>query len=159
MEEKTIDLQEMKKMVSQMVGYMDKFGLCRLKLKSGTLELELEKPNPLVNHAFEPSSLLYTNASQSSKNHQEIKPSQTANSSEGHLLTAPIVGTFYNSSSPSSSAFVKLGDRVEEGSIVCIIEAMKVMNEVRAGKNGVIAEIYVENGHPVEFGTKMMRIV
>ena len=70
-----------------------------------------------------------------------------------------MVGTFYTSPSPDDPVFVKVGDRVDENTVVCIIEAMKVMNEVKAGASGVIAEICIDNAHPVEFGTKMMRIV
>lgn len=78
---------------------------------------------------------------------------------EGRYVTSPMVGTFYTAPSPEHTAFVKVGDVVNEGSVVCIIEAMKVMNEVKAGVSGTIAEVYLENGHPVEFGTKLFRIV
>ncbi|MES2122954.1 MAG: acetyl-CoA carboxylase biotin carboxyl carrier protein [Chlamydiota bacterium] len=77
----------------------------------------------------------------------------------GRFVAAPLVGTYYASASPEHPTFVKVGDRVEENTVVCIIEAMKVMNEVKAGMSGTIAEIFVENAHPVEFGTKMFRIV
>ncbi|MDR2539982.1 MAG: acetyl-CoA carboxylase biotin carboxyl carrier protein [Chlamydiales bacterium] len=77
----------------------------------------------------------------------------------GQYITAPLVGTFYSSASPDDEPFVKVGDMVKEDTVLCIIEAMKVMNEVKAGKSGKIAEILVENGYPVEFGTKMFRIV
>lgn len=77
----------------------------------------------------------------------------------GQYITAPLVGTFYSSASPDDEPFVKVGDIVKVDTVLCIIEAMKVMNEVKAGKSGKIAEILVENGHPVEFGTKMFRIV
>jgi acetyl-CoA carboxylase biotin carboxyl carrier protein len=78
---------------------------------------------------------------------------------EGRYVTAPLVGTFYNSSSPDDPPFIKVGDRVEEHSVLCIIEAMKVMNEVKAGVSGILKEILVDNAHPVEFGTKMFRIL
>ncbi|MBS0650861.1 MAG: acetyl-CoA carboxylase biotin carboxyl carrier protein, partial [Verrucomicrobia bacterium] len=61
--------------------------------------------------------------------------------------------------SPDDPPFIKVGDRVEENTVVCIIEAVKVMNEVKAGVSGVVAEILVDNAHPVEFGTKILRIV
>jgi acetyl-CoA carboxylase biotin carboxyl carrier protein len=73
-------------------------------------------------------------------------------------VTSPMVGTFYLSPSPDDPVFVKVGSKVEKNSPVCIIEAMKVMNEVKSGVSGTIAEILVENGHPVEFGTKLFRI-
>lgn len=77
----------------------------------------------------------------------------------GQYITAPLVGTFYSSPSPDDDLFVKVGQAVKEDTVLCIIEAMKVMNEVKAGMNGKVAEVLVENGHPVEFGTKMFRIV
>lgn len=77
----------------------------------------------------------------------------------GRYITAPLVGTFYTSPSPDDDVFVKVGQTVKEDTVLCIIEAMKVMNEVKAGMIGKIAEVLVENGHPVEFGTKMFRIV
>ena len=67
-------------------------------------------------------------------------------------VDAPIVGTFYRSPSPDAPAFVKVGDTVSADTTVCIIEAMKVMNEIKAEKSGVIKEILVENGQPVEYG-------
>ncbi|HJZ12173.1 MAG TPA: biotin/lipoyl-containing protein, partial [Acidobacteriota bacterium] len=73
--------------------------------------------------------------------------------------TSPMVGTFYTSPSPDDPVFVKVGDRVEEDTIICIIEAMKVMNEVKAGMKGQVAEVLIENAHPVEFGTKMFLII
>lgn len=77
----------------------------------------------------------------------------------GEEITSPMVGTFYVSPSPEDEPFVKVGDRVTEETVICIIEAMKVMNEVKAGKAGAIAEAYVNNGQPVEFGSKLFRIV
>ena len=68
------------------------------------------------------------------------------------LITSPIVGTFYRSNTPGADAFVKVGSKIEPDQTVCIIEAMKVMNEIKAEKSGVIKEILVENGEPVEFG-------
>ncbi len=73
-------------------------------------------------------------------------------------VTSPMVGTFYAAPSPDDPPFVKPGDRIEKNTVVCVIEAMKVMNEVKAGVSGTISEILAENGHPVEFGTKLFKI-
>ena len=78
---------------------------------------------------------------------------------DGKFITAPLVGTVYHASSPEDPPFVKVGDRVDENTVVCIIEAMKVMNEVKAGISGTVGEVLVSNGHPVEFGAKIIRIV
>ena len=77
----------------------------------------------------------------------------------GVFVTSPMVGTYYATPSPDDPSFVKVGDKIEKHTVVCIIEAMKVMNEVKAGVSGTVAEVLVENGHPVEFGTKLFRII
>jgi len=76
----------------------------------------------------------------------------------GHRLASPMVGTFYRSSSPGGAPFVSIGDSVSEGQTLCVIEAMKLMNEIPADKAGVIKEILVENGQPVEFGQALFVI-
>ena len=73
-------------------------------------------------------------------------------------VTSPIVGTFYRASSPDEDAFVKVGDFVEKGSVVCIIEAMKLMNEIESEVAGEIVSISVENGHPVEYGERLFAV-
>jgi len=75
-----------------------------------------------------------------------------------HIIPSPIVGTFYRSPSPSADAFVKIGSNVEPETVVCIIEAMKLMNEIQAEASGEIVKIYVENGQPVEYGQPLFGI-
>jgi len=91
--------------------------------------------------------------------HEEFSMVTKKEEKEGRYVASPMVGTYYSAPSPEDPPFVKVGDRVEENTVVCIIEAMKVMNEVKAGVSGVVAEILVENANPVEFGTKIIRIV
>jgi acetyl-CoA carboxylase biotin carboxyl carrier protein len=76
----------------------------------------------------------------------------------GHQVKAPIVGTFYRSSSPDAPVFVQVGDKVESGQVLCIIEAMKLMNEIESDKAGVIQEILVQNAQPVEYGQALFVI-
>lgn len=79
-------------------------------------------------------------------------PSATADPADrGHLIKSPMVGTFYEAASPTSKAFVTEGQAVKAGDVVCIIEAMKMMNQIEADKSGTVSEILVENGQPVEF--------
>lgn len=75
------------------------------------------------------------------------------------FITSPMVGTFYAAPSPEDASFIKVGDKIEKGRLVCIIEAMKVLNEIKAGVTGTIVEVLVETGQPVEFGTKLFRLV
>jgi len=75
-----------------------------------------------------------------------------------HIISSPIVGTFYRSPSPTADAFVKIGSNVEPETVVCIIEAMKLMNEIQAEASGEVVKIYVENGQPVEYGQPLFGI-
>ncbi len=77
---------------------------------------------------------------------------------ELYIITSPIVGTFYRSPSPTADVFVKQGSHVEPDTVVCIIEAMKLMNEIQAETTGVIEKVYVENGQPVEYGQPLFGI-
>ena len=73
-------------------------------------------------------------------------------------IDSPLVGTFYRAASPDAAPFVNVGDRVTADTVICIIEAMKVMNEIKAEKSGIVKEILVENGQPVEFGQPLLVI-
>lgn len=77
---------------------------------------------------------------------------------KGKALTSPMVGTFYSAPSPDADAFVKVGQSVKEGDVVCIVEAMKLMNEIESDFSGKVTEICVEDGQPVEFGQVLMYI-
>jgi acetyl-CoA carboxylase biotin carboxyl carrier protein len=76
----------------------------------------------------------------------------------GHVIVSPIVGTFYRAASPEAPAFVSPGDLVEKGKILCIIEAMKLMNEIESDVSGVVLKVFPQNGQPVEYGEKMFLI-
>lgn len=90
---------------------------------------------------------------------QEMPKAQETTAAEpGVIVSAPTVGVFYVAPSPESEPFVKLGDTVKEGDVLCIIEAMKLMNEIAAESEGTIAEIYVGNGQVVEFGQPLFRL-
>ncbi|TXG26216.1 acetyl-CoA carboxylase biotin carboxyl carrier protein, partial [Burkholderia territorii] len=77
---------------------------------------------------------------------------------QGHVVTSPMVGTFYRAPSPGADPFVQVGDSVKEGQTICIIEAMKLLNEIESDKAGVIKEILVENGQAVEYGQPLFVI-
>jgi len=77
---------------------------------------------------------------------------------EGHLVKSPMVGTFYRAPAPGAKSFVEVGDSVKAGQAICVIEAMKLMNEIEADKDGIVKAIMVENGQPVEYGEPLMMI-
>jgi len=146
------------KQVKELMAAMEKAGVERLRIKeTDGYELELERKGAPAPHVVHPAPTYQTH-----ETHPEIhrfREQEQEKKVDGKYVTAPLVGTMYHAASPEDAAFVKVGDRVDENTIVCIIEAMKVMNEVKAGMSGTIAEILIDNAHPVEFGTKLFRIV
>ena len=80
-------------------------------------------------------------------------------SDEGlHIVTSPIVGTFYRSPSPEAESFINIGDRIGKGDVLCIVEAMKLMNEIESDVEGIVARIYPQNGQPIEYGEKLFAV-
>ncbi len=90
---------------------------------------------------------------------QDYESEDTENKKAGNIVKAPMVGTFYIKPSPTSDPYVEVGSQVQEGTVLCIIEAMKLMNEIESEFSGTIAEIYVKDGEPVEYGKPLFRIV
>lgn len=167
------------KQIKELMTAMERAGIKKLTIKQkGGDELHLERQGEQPSHPLAPVTAFYPpvyahppsreaealarpappvqkSIHEETPSIKEKKPEENA----GKFITAPLVGTFYAAASPDDPHFVKVGDRVEENTVVCIIEAMKVMNEVKAGMTGTIAEVLVENAHPVEFATKLFRIV
>ena len=75
-----------------------------------------------------------------------------------HIITSPIVGTFYRAPNPEAAVFVNVGDRITKGKVLCIVEAMKLMNEIESEIEGVVTKIYPQNGQPVEYGEKLFAV-
>lgn len=153
--------------IQQIIKAFEKAKISKLSLKKDGFEISLEKEKkqsvvevhketPMHYREMAPVHHLPPHADHYPREEQKLTSSKPEE--KALYITSPMVGTFYDSPSPEDSAFVKVGDRVEEHTIVCIIEAMKVMNEVKAGMKGVIKEVLVENGHPLEFGSKIFRI-
>lgn len=158
------------KQINQLMLAMAKTGISELNIKREGFELTLKRGDKPIGRiegfsdSFEENPL-----SRDFEKHRETsvveeikQPAQKAalakEDDTSVYITSPMVGTLYFSPSPNDPKFVKTGDRVEKNTVVCIVEAMKVMNEIKAQTQGVVAEILVENGSPVEFGTKIMRV-
>ena len=155
------------KELKELMAAMEKTDITRIRIKDkDKYEVELERagsghlhpsapvyiPHPEFHSKFPVSATM----PQRGHSHEEIAKEQAI---DGKFIVAPLVGTVYLSPSPEDPSFVKVGDKIDENTVVCIIEAMKVMNEVKAGVSGTVAEILVSNGHPVEFGAKIIRVV
>lgn len=102
--------------------------------------------------------LPYAQTHASPQKHEEQKHEEPRENEDLIAITSPMVGTFYSSPSPDSPPFVKVGDNITIGKVVCIIEAMKLFNEIESEISGTIVKILAENGKPVEYGQKLMLI-
>ena len=147
--------------IKELIDYLGKSKLSKLIYKKEGLELHLEKePTPAkqkivyAENATESAFQSELSLQGERGNSRRVEPEAVT----GKFVTSPMVGTFYVSAAPDHPPFVKVGDRVEAHTVVCIIEAMKVMNEVKAGVSGVVAEVMADNAQPVEFGTHLFRI-
>lgn len=150
------------KQIKELMAAMEKAGMKKIRIKEEKgFEIELERPCEQPAISIERSEPPHHFAAASTTPpprhaHEEEKKEAVK---EGDFVSSPMVGTFYSAPSPDDPPYVKLGDQVTEDTVVCIIEAMKVMNEVKAGKKGKIAEVLVDNADPVEYGTHLFRIV
>jgi acetyl-CoA carboxylase biotin carboxyl carrier protein len=116
-------------------------------------------PAPIEPHAIQQEPLASAAAAAGKQSAQSAPATESAApEAQLHEITSPIVGTFYRAPSPNSEPFVKIGDQIEVGTVVCIIEAMKLMNEIESGVSGEVVKIYVENGQPVEYGQPLFGI-
>jgi acetyl-CoA carboxylase biotin carboxyl carrier protein len=119
-------------------------------------EPALASPAP---HASSPAPAMPAMAPAPAASPAAAAPAAAAGPPPGtHVLTSPIVGTFYRSPSPDAGPFVEVGSRVKKGQVLCIVEAMKLMNEIESDVDGVIAEIYPQNAQAVEFGEPLFAI-
>jgi acetyl-CoA carboxylase biotin carboxyl carrier protein len=143
--------------IKELIAQLEQSKLRKLVYKKGDFELHLEKDTPnviqqRVRVAEAPEPAFQTEGQRGGN----IRNTEAA---PGTYVTSPMVGTYYASPGPDQPHFVKVGDKVNENTVVCIVEAMKVMNEVKAGLSGTVAEILADNAQPVEFGTRLLRIV
>ena len=139
---------------------MRKNDLSVFKMESEGFKITLKKGNdfqPVIHHAAPLAAPIAAPAAASAAA-APAAPAAPAAASTLKDIASPMVGTFYGSPSPDAQAFVKVGQEVDENTVVCIIEAMKVMNEIKADARGTIVELVAENGKPVQFGQALFRI-
>ena len=143
-----------KKYLEELVELLKENDLTEISLKNGEKEIVLKKEKEIVASAM-PSGIV--SASMPAPSGAEAFVC-TPIEKKGKPITSPMVGTFYKASSPDAKPFVEIGSVVKEGQVVCIIEAMKLMNEIEADATGKVVEICVEDGQPVEFGQVLMYV-
>src|ERR1044072_3410639 len=140
-----MDLRKLKKLID----LVQESGIAELEITEGEEKVKIVKGG-VASAAPVPSASTAAERPASAAAAPTAAEAQPA--LEGHVVKAPMVGTFYRSPSPDAKAFVEVGQAVKEGDTICIIEAMKLMNEIEADAGGVVKAILVENGQPVEYG-------
>jgi acetyl-CoA carboxylase biotin carboxyl carrier protein len=146
-----VDLKEIK----ALIDLMQKNGLTAFEMEKDGFRISLAKETgyaPAMAYAAPPAV-----SPAAAVPAPAAAPSEAAPAASGKEIPSPMVGTFYSSPSPESPAFVKVGQKVAPDTVVCIIEAMKVMNEIKAEVSGTITEVAAENGQPVQFGQALFR--
>jgi acetyl-CoA carboxylase biotin carboxyl carrier protein len=123
--------------------------------KSGISELDLSTGDVTIRLRGASSTLV---AAQGAASTESVMAALPQSEPEGHLITAPMIGTYYSAPAPGEAPFVQLGDEIEVGQVIGIVEAMKIMNEIVADYSGVLVEVLVENAQPVEYGSPLMRV-
>jgi len=139
--------------IRQLIEFMEQHNLQELEIKGLFYHVKLKKQTPF-NGQFQVAPSVNTATQetvQSVPSVQKEVQKETKSEKEYHKILSPMVGTFYRSPSPGAEPFVKEGDIVKKGQVVCIIEAMKVMNEIESDVSGRIVKVLVENGSPVEY--------
>ncbi len=145
-----------------LMNAMKEHGMMKVVLKEEGYELQLERESTIccseLRHAVHGDEERLP--SQKEEQGPVLEPQEEEiELEEVHYIVSPMVGTFYASPAPDAAPFVSVGDQVDEDTVVCVIEAMKVMNEIKAGKAGIIQEVLIESGQPVEFGTNIFSVL
>jgi acetyl-CoA carboxylase biotin carboxyl carrier protein len=149
-----MDLRKLKKLID----LVQESGIAELEITEGEEKVRIVKGGGSVNVSA-PQAFAAPQPERAAAPAAAPAPAAAAEAAaapEGHVVKAPMVGTFYRSPSPDAKAFVEIGQTVKEGDTVCIIEAMKLMNEIEADASGVVKAILVENGQPVEYGQPLL---
>jgi acetyl-CoA carboxylase biotin carboxyl carrier protein len=153
----SVDLRKLKKLIE----LVEESGIAEIEITEGEEKVRISRGSTGVQMVAAPAPVTTPSlpaapaaAAPAAAAAEEAAPAQP----EGHVVKSPMVGTFYRSPSPGAKVFVDVGQSVAEGDTLCIIEAMKLLNEIESDKAGVIKAILVENGQPVEFGQPLFVI-
>ena len=142
------------KEIKELIDLVTERGLAGLEIERAGFRLRIEGGRPAVlNGVAEGSATMAPAATPATP-----AVTEEAEGEGVHVITSPIVGTFYRAPSPEAEAFADVGSRVSKGKVLCIIESMKLMNEIESDVEGEIVEVYARNGQPVEYGEKLFGI-
>lgn len=144
------DIKKLKKILK----VLDEANFCEIEWEEANFKIRVKKTIPEISESKKFTTLpqIQSDVPMALTNQQEKQLTKTELIEGQSIIRSPLVGTFYRASSPNASPFVNVGDVINPGQILCIIEAMKLMNEVESDRAGKIVSILVENAHPVEYG-------
>lgn len=150
-----MDIRKIKKLIE----LLDESGVAEIEIKEGEESVRISRQQNVI-AAPAPVAMAAPVAAAPVAPVAPVAAEEPAAEAEipGHKLTSPMVGTFYRSASPGAAVFTDIGQSVSEGDTLCIIEAMKILNQIEADKSGTIKAVLVENGQPVEFGQPLFII-
>jgi acetyl-CoA carboxylase biotin carboxyl carrier protein len=150
--------------IEQLLRFMSEHNLEEFEYSRGDLRIRLKKPSagaPVYARSMGLPEIIVPGAAperQAASSQGAPAASEPRATEDLHLVKSPIVGTYYEAPSPGAEAFVKIGAHVESGQTLCIVEAMKLMNEIESDESGELIRIFVENGQPVEYGQPLFGI-
>ncbi|MDW3096081.1 MAG: acetyl-CoA carboxylase biotin carboxyl carrier protein [Gammaproteobacteria bacterium] len=147
-----MDIRKVKKLIE----LLEESGIAEIEIKEGEESVRISRDNP--NGPVMPMQYAATPAPAP----MPAAPAESTSAEpaivSGHQVTSPMVGTFYEASSPGATPFTEVGKQVKEGDVLCIIEAMKMLNQIESDKSGTVKAVLAENGQPVEFGQPLFVI-
>ncbi len=147
-----MDIRKIKKLIE----LLDESGVAEIEIKEGEESVRISRQQSAFAAAPAPVQAIAAPAAAAAPAAEEAPAAEPEIS--GHKITSPMVGTFYRAASPGATPFTEVGQTVSEGDTLCIIEAMKILNQIEADKSGTVKAILVENGQPVEFGQPLFII-
>jgi len=151
---KKIDYEEITKLVS----FLEEKHLTHFELEVEGFKIKISRALSQATAPDQVSAPAPAALSESGQTASQDTPAAGQAPDQFHYVTSPMVGTFYRAPNPTSPSFVDIGEEVKKSQTLCIIEAMKLMNEIESDVDGIVAEIYVENGKPVEYGQRLFAI-
>ncbi len=140
------------KEIIKLIDLLEERKLSHFELETEGIKIKISRGQPHSSHEAE------AELNQDTTRPQPTETDLQENQDNLYYITSPMVGTFYRAADPNSPPFVDIGETVKKNQTLCIIEAMKLMNEIESDADGILKEIYVENGNPVEYGQKLFSI-
>lgn len=150
-----MDIRKVKKLIE----LLETSDIAEIEIKEGEEAIRISRNSSVTTTVAVPAEAPVAAPAPSPAAPAEAEEKPAPQATSGHVVSSPMVGTFYRSPSPSSPPFVEVGTHVKAGDVVCIVEAMKMMNQIEAEKAGIIEAILVKDGEPVEFDQPLVTIV